>query len=375
MARHSNSGERSGKSGKERGNGAWTWVLSCTGLVAVSGGICLTLAPRISQQGAWFASSLGQAGISGGALLVAGIITLALAIIRNGQAQLIGRTVFLDRITRDISELRKGQKRLADRFGTLHLEMSVLQEANKTLVRASQDQSAIHAAGAQVDATFRLAVSMDQLGARLAGLLEDQRSDIENRLGNLSGSVQQTRQHVDSWLKKQLGDEFEGLLEPEEEVEEDAEPIEFEQDEPSLVLESTSSEEEVEDDIWDLDAAPELPIPDDLGELEILVTLEDEEHEEAPEWSEGADGDEIDLGLLDELDEDGTPITEPEPEPATESPLPRIIKAPLLTGEVESGSVLEDEDTVPEPPSLLSEELTDEVLKEALDTIKRRRGI
>ncbi len=405
MARQKESGGRSDGGREKYGMGGWTWILSFVGLSLLGAGGYLALAPRLGPDATWIALSLSKAGVQAGTVVVGGVVLLGMAIVCAGQSRLVRGAHSLPRISRDLGELRKGQKRLADRFGTLHLEMSVLQEANKTLLRAAQDQSAVQAAGMQVDATFRLAASMDQLGARLEGRLEDQRSDLESRLGDLNGSVRETRAHVEQWLRlhfDELGEEDPDRGEVELE--------EAEEWEPSLTLEGFGPGEDGPD--WDPDTPAELPEFDDLEELEILVTLDEDEEteedspfldlrpwgeseideEEGDEvWCEEAhpsplevealadplswnleEDEEVDLGLLDVLDEDGTLIDGKEAPPVAES-----MPSPPPIGSTRDTEVEQEDDPGPalDPPSLIREELTDEVLKEALDTIKRRRGM
>lgn len=406
MASQKESGGRSDGGREKHGSGGWTWILAFVGLSLLGAGGFLALAPRFGPEATWVAQSLSQAGVQAGTVVVGGVVLLGLAIVCAGQSRLVRGAHSLPRISRDLGELRKGQKRLADRFGTLHLEMSVLQEANKTLLRAAQDQSAVQAAGMQVDATFRLAASMDQLGARLEGRLEDQRSDLENRLGDLNGSVRETRAHVEQWLRLHFDE-----LDEEDPDRDEVELEEAEEWEPSLTLEGFGPGGEGPD--WDPDTPAELPDFDDLEELEILVTLDEEleEHDEEDSpfldlrpWGESEieeeeveeawceevhasplevealadtvfgdlEEEEVDLGLLDVLDEDGTLIDGKEAPPCVE-PMP----SPPPIGSRCDAEKEQEEDPGPalDPPSLIREELTDEVLKEALDTIKRRRGL
>ena len=412
MASQLESGGRSDGGKEGIGNGGWIWILAFVGLSMLAAGGYLALATRIGTGAAWTAQRLAEAGVSSGALLVGGVITMGLALVCAGQSRLVRGAHSLPRISRELGELRKGQKRLADRFGTLHLEMSVLQEANKTLLRAAQDQSAVQSAGMQVDATFRLAASMDQLGARLEGRLEDQRSKLENRLGDLVGSVQETREHVAQWLQLHCDETSQGKRESLDESSEDALVLE-ESDEPSLTLESAGSWNDYPE--WDPDAPAELPDFDDFDELEVLVTLDEEFDDEDDEddtplldltpWdelnlddeeeqtleaavrfeveqateveteeeepSELAGDDDFDLGLLDVLDEDGTLIDGREaPEAADSMPTP-----PPIGVKGDARETSGETRRAPEPPSILRQELTDEVLKEALDTVKRRRGL
>lgn len=408
MASHRESGERSDAVREKQGSGLWTPILALAGLVMVSGGGILALAPQLGSEVSWVAEKMAHGGPHSGAVAAGGIVLLGLAIVCAGQSRVLRGSCSLSRLAAELSELRKGQKRLADRFGTLHLEMSVLQEANKTLLRAAQDQSAVQAAGMQVDATYRLAASMDQLGARLEGRLEDQRSDLESRLGDLSGSLRETRDHVEQWLHRNLS-----AVDPSEEKLGENEQEEEEEDrEPGMTLERFGSG--LDEELLDLNAPARLPEhDDDFEELEVLVTLE-EEGEEADSpyhdlrpWGalepdeevlleleeelealafEAGDEDaeeettakitgatedagaeeEVELGLLDVLDEDGSLIEGREPPPATAS-----LPAPVPTGveRAKVGKALDE----PSPPSLIRRELTDEVLKEALDTVKRRR--
>jgi len=407
MASHRESGERTDAVREKHGSGVWTPTLALAGVAMVSGGGVLALAPRLGSEVAWVSERLAHGGVQAGAIVAGGAVLLGLSIVSAGLGRVLRGSCSLSKLAAELSELRKGQKRLADRFGTLHLEMSVLQEANKTLLRAAQDQSAVQAAGMQVDATYRLAASMDQLGARLEGRLEDQRSDLESRLGDLDGALKETREHVEQWLARNLSTADPG----EEEL---AEHEEEEDGEPGVTLELFGTGLGLEP--LDLDAPARLrEHDDDFEELEVLVTLEEEDEEgdspyhdlrpwgalepdeevlleleeelealaletgdegveeaagapivDATEEAEGEE--EVELGLLDVLDEDGSLIEGREPPPATAS-----LPAPVPPG-VERAPDRKAPDG-PSPPSLIRRELTDEVLKEALDTVKRRRGL
>jgi hypothetical protein len=144
---------------------------------------------------------------------------------------------------------------------------------------------------------------------RLEDRMQAQESTIDSRLMDLFGSLEATQEEVRHLLAQQ-----------EAQLKKTLEAVE--------IFDTASSEIHL-----DLESAPLLPGEPDEGELEVFVDL-DEEPEDDPsaeecdpskfDWDSIEVGPTIEgLGLLDELDDEGVPLTED----------PLLEEAPsLLTG-------------------------------------------
>jgi len=423
MARRREAGEQTGEEQEIRGTGgAWTGILAAGGLVALAGGGLLAVAPRLSPKLDWIATRFAEMGISSGVVIACGVVCLALAMVTQGLAQLRRQAREFGDAARDIRGLYHDIHRIEDRAGRIQMEMSVLQEANKTLVKAAQDQSALQSAGQQIDATYRLAASLDQLGVRMEERLSAQQADLEKAIGLISGSASETRRQLESWLGHHdawpLEDSFEDSFEEFEVSDLDERPMTLEG--PEAPGEETAA---------DLDALAEFPEFDDDEELEILVTLE----EPAPEEIDGEDeivleSEEDDpraasqleepappeetpeetvqaapgeaptqldcgLGLLDTLDDDGTPredqdapgeetaevhpaaaAADRDPEPTATPEPPSIFATLEKTSDAAKGGPANEHSANPVEENL-AELLSDEALQEALDKLKHRHDL
>jgi hypothetical protein len=265
------------------------------GLLAVVGGLLLALGPRLAPELAWIARSLHKLGIDSGAVVGTGVLSILLAWlsyqVRGVGAQM--RTA--EEALHCTQAFSLGMRQMVDRMTRQQVELGELREGQKALLRLNQEQAGAQTAGMQVDATYSLAASTDQLGRRLEDRLRSQESTFESRFLDVLGSLAATQAQLSGLLE--AGD-FSRVTDD--------------------LLDGPPSEMRL-----NLDAAPCLPCAEQDGdEFEVYVELEEEPDEDEGEVCDVRSFDwnavvlpeklvEEGLGLLDELDEDGAPVESP----------------------------------------------------------------
>ncbi len=354
----SDQNEEQGPETKHRGSAGWTALLASAGVASLGLAAATIFAPEIGSEATRIVSALNHVGLNTGIFSLSGALALGLAVVSGVLGRVAKSASRIESALESIDAMEAGMASLRTRVSRVHLEITVLQEANKTLLRTAQDQASVRAAGMQIDAQYRLAASMDQLGKRIEGKLSEQSESLGEFLGELSGSMLVAREQLEA------------------------------------LTQDHETPEEHEDHSTELDAEailPELPPEADL-ELEVSLEDLDDDHDDEPGDDEGPDGDQphIDpaqfdwgappdpedalqsedeefftsldsgLGLLDSLDDQGAPISLDD--------VPSLI--PGLDDHEPARSSSGLNLALPEdPPSAL---ISEDVLQQALQNARRR---
>lgn len=362
-------GREAGAASNDSKTGPWTALLGTAGCLAIGAGGFLAMGARLSPEAAWIAKSFGRMGIESGVLIGSGVICSALALVTQ-QVHRVGLKMrAAEEAVRCTHQLGQGMRLLVDRMTSLHAELSDLTDSHAAGLRLLQEQVKNQTSGMQVDATYRLAASMDQLGRQLDERLNAQEQSSHEKFSDLDRSLEESREEVRSMLEetrvhrredlleRMSGDgdkpdlEGEPLLEKEDmfaadDVELSLELEEFSENDATGGFDENGFDLESEDtpkiDVskfnWDDIEIPERIKADGLG---FLDEFEESENLPGPlpsagttqlEWEEtpmsAMDSPPEDLGLLDELGDDGLPSSDEECEP--QQPIASIEETPSL---------------------------------------------
>ncbi|MCB9916096.1 MAG: hypothetical protein H6828_13290 [Planctomycetes bacterium] len=307
----------------ERGGVLWVGGMFLASLATLGVSVGMTRAAELGPRAEWWTLKLERGGLAAGDFLLAGLAGFALTLLGWQLARLSRRWAAVENALGSVQDMELAVASVRTRIGRVHLEVTSLQEANKALLRLAQDQSAVQAAGMQIDATYRLAASMDQLGERLDARLNSHRADLGNLLDELNTSVRAAREQLDLLA-------MEGA---------DAAPHDAE--------------------LMPLCDEAILPEPPSDEDLEVEVTLE-----ETNDGEPRIDPSQFDWGAP------------PDPEDARGEVDPVLEGLSLLDALDSVPSLVEQraevEPPAPAPESLLGNALTDEVLQAALENARRR---
>lgn len=328
--------------GARRGTRGPRWSARLFGVLGTSAmacGLTLGVGPELSPELSWISRRLGEAGVSSGVVFGCGVLALFLAHVTRLAREAGTQMRSAEEAMHCTQTISVGMRQMVDRITRLHVELGELKEGQRGLLRVAQDQAGAKTSGMQVDATYRLAASMDQLDRRFEDRLQSQQQAIEGRFLDLLATISSTQEQLRHTIEEQApqGEVLDDLL--------DAPPAQVD---------------------WDLEAEPSLPCDGQvLEELELEVELEQDPtpasdatdvasfdwdsvvlppaREPEPEW-EG-------LGLLDELDPD---------DDHQQEPLPDVNSMPPIV----------PSDISEQGPGLFSEE----ALKEAWEAFRQRKN-
>ena len=326
--------------GAKRGTRGPRWsarLFGVLGTSAVACGLALGVGPELSPELSWLSRRLGEAGVSSGVVFGCGVLALFLAHVTRLAREAGAQMRSAEEAMHCTQAISVGMRQMVDRITRLHVELGELKEGQRGLLRVAQDQAGAQTSGMQVDATYRLAASMDQLGRRFEDRLQSQQQAIEDRFLDLLATITSTQEQLRHTIEQQpLDGVIDDLLDgPPAQVDWDLEA------EPSLPCEGQALEElELEIEL-EQDPTPASDAPD-VASFDWDSVVLPPAREPEPEWE--------DLGLLDELDpEDDHP----------QEPLPDVNSVPPIV----------PSDLSQQGPELFSEE----ALKEAWEAFRQRK--
>jgi hypothetical protein len=167
-------------------------------------GTALSLLPRFAPQYEWSVRNLASQGVTGGSIAVGGCLLIALGLAARAQARFFRDSeepsdadLLLEHVAGELTDIRSDIRDANQRISQVKDETVGLFEAVQA--RDNMDTTD-HAAS---DATFRLAASLDQLGAR-----------IEQRLGAQDATTERAFEDVREQLAS-VRSLAEGLTQPE----------------------------------------------------------------------------------------------------------------------------------------------------------------
>jgi len=156
-------------------------LLLVAGFGMTAAGTALALLPRFAPQFDWSVRNLASQGVTGGSIAVGGCVLLALGLAARAQARFFRTAgepsdadLLLEHVANELTDIRSDIR-------DTNLRVSQVKDETRGLFEAVQARETMDTTDHQTaDATYRLAASLDQLGAR-----------IEQRLGSQDASVGQ----------------------------------------------------------------------------------------------------------------------------------------------------------------------------------------
>lgn len=180
--------------GREKAAGGVTTALLWLGGAGALGlGAALAVGGHVSPDAGWIATKLSRIGVSAGPVLACGALFIGMAwlgrLLRKQSGQLSMSLVHgqvLARLAKDFTGLRENIARV-------QLEFADIQQANRQLLNLVRQQAQAGAENEPTkDAMFRLAASMDQLGARLETRVRALFDGLEKRVDGFDRRLEET---------------------------------------------------------------------------------------------------------------------------------------------------------------------------------------
>ncbi len=165
-------------------------LLITAGVLLVIGGGALAAAPTLVPQYAWAVRSAAQYGVTFGLLALSGIVLVGLGRVVRQVNQATAATEqnssddiqMLEHLVLDFTKLRDGVQ-------DLRQELAQVREASTTILQTAVGLSEAQNAEGRQDAIFRMAASLDQVGARIEHRLGAQGTALQDTLAELSNAI------------------------------------------------------------------------------------------------------------------------------------------------------------------------------------------
>ncbi len=190
------------------GNGSAAFLF-LVGLALVGAGAALVLAPRISLQLVKVGRELASYGIQPGLLLVAGTTVFSMGFVARSvaaaarasrQVEVPQQTdsdfmLVADQLAADLAQVLSSLLQITEEVGSLG-------ESQRTLLKSNQKEEGASEKPDQMGAIFRMAASIDQLGARVDERMHEVDVQLRSRFDTLGHAVDATRASAQALLTK-----------------------------------------------------------------------------------------------------------------------------------------------------------------------------
>lgn len=315
-------------------NGAvWTGLLATGGLIAAGAGIALAFGPNFVPELGWIGKKLGRVGFDSGVVFGTGVLCTALSVVIGRINTIGGQLRAAEDSMEIVTTLGIGMRHLVERMTRLHAELGELKEGNRAVMHMIKEQTETESSGMQVDATFRLAASVDQLDRKIEQRLgahdktfDGRFTEFDGRIGELNTSVAGSQDQLRGLTATccQLGEQLVSLEEATTRMAKaNEEQLEVAKRAPAPTPPPAPTKTSTSISPLKLDATPKLETKT-LGqdeELEVVVDLEEPTQEsdetEVPHVSSfNWDGVQVPdsvktegLGVLDEIEDEEPLVT------------------------------------------------------------------
>ena len=184
-------------------------VLLFFGFVCIVGGSALSLLPQFSWKAEQVLNGFDHMGIHGGAVAIGGLVLVGLGLVRR-QVSASGKLggdyedLLFEQIAADIVLTRGTLDHLQDVTESMQAEIAGL---SRDLPGLSREVARLAAqpppqpqvvTGGNDDALYGLAASLDKLGARLEQRLKAQHDALQSHLGDMASTLMQMRQSAEA---------------------------------------------------------------------------------------------------------------------------------------------------------------------------------
>ncbi len=165
-------------------------LLTTAGVLLVIGGGALAAVPTLVPQYAWAVKSAAHYGVTFGLLALSGIVLVGLGRVVRQVNKASAATEqnssddiqMLEHLVLDFTKLRDGVQ-------DLRHELAQVREVNTTILQTTVGLGEAQNAEGKQDAIFRMAASLDQVGARIEHRLGTQGTALQDTLAELSNAI------------------------------------------------------------------------------------------------------------------------------------------------------------------------------------------
>ena len=181
-------------------------LLTLLGLGSVALGLALTVAPNVSWKASQIMVGLDYLGVHGGALVMGGLVLIGLAsVLRRIKqvatqlAQAGSDTGLLEHVAADVLQVGTVLEGVERSVGELRVHVDKEVQGLRTAVgqvSAELKQEPEGGLGSE-DAIFRLAASLDKVGAKIEERLKTQFADLTDRIGKVEDAVGESAQRIE----------------------------------------------------------------------------------------------------------------------------------------------------------------------------------
>jgi hypothetical protein len=189
------------KAHRKPGGGSEAAFIMFLGLTFTLAGVALALGPRFSWKLGQISRGFSYLGVHGGTLLIGGVILAGLGLVRRAQAQSAlaadepnDDQLILERVASDLIQMRNSVEHVArcvnevdTKIGHVSKNVRDLEFKLRRDEQEARPETPID--DGQRDAIFRLAASVDHVGARIDHRLKSQYDSLQLRLEDISAIV------------------------------------------------------------------------------------------------------------------------------------------------------------------------------------------
>ncbi|MCE9593166.1 MAG: hypothetical protein K8S98_03135 [Planctomycetes bacterium] len=168
-------------------------------------GVALAVEKFLPAPVAAIAASAHQMGLGGDVLAVGGFLLIAIGSLVKSASRAAARpsddALLLEQVASDLIVVKDGLEQARQSTQIVHDDVRMVQSSVQAL---AETQSAMPQGGINgEDAIFRLAASLDQLGARMEQRMKAQYGEMQSSLDELGDVVTSMRRHIDEMLESQ----------------------------------------------------------------------------------------------------------------------------------------------------------------------------
>lgn len=180
-------------------------LLLVTGLAASLGGLVLAMGPTLSWKLEQISVGFGYLGMHGGSLFMGGLILCALGLVRRGQSAISDRIVSEPEGSEVEVQLLSEQVELRSEVDQVRAELQRSVEVQSAMVESLEriDRRVDEGGRGDSDAVYRLAASMDKLGARIETRMGHESESLRDELNLVEKTVvQASREQLETFVLK-----------------------------------------------------------------------------------------------------------------------------------------------------------------------------
>lgn len=165
-------------------------TLIALGVLGIAIGAAIGLAPTFVPEYSWYAKALGQRGLSGGAICLSSMLLFGMGVVARARAAQTSAPesrgpdagLLLEQVATDLAQLKGAIETQRRELGELRTQ------ASKGGAKQAATSGAPALSAEQLHALFRMAASMDQLGAKVDLGFKAQSAAFEERIAALGSA-------------------------------------------------------------------------------------------------------------------------------------------------------------------------------------------